>query len=170
MSTATLAPVARIDFEQATCSRCGGSGRMPFAAYGGVCFGCNGKGQKLTAKGRAAYRKLETWAETNLYVPASSVEVGQRVHIGGRSVKVTARTTRLGQGNGRSMSGTPGTETYAETWRYGETTIESATVVYSVAAHEPVRLGWTRETLTAAAPVLARMSGATITYADAQAA
>lgn len=27
------------------CTRCGGSGRMPYSVKGGICFKCNGKGK-----------------------------------------------------------------------------------------------------------------------------
>jgi hypothetical protein len=45
--------------ETKTCSRCGGSGKMPFAVYGGVCFKCNGAGNFYTKRGRAAHAFLE---------------------------------------------------------------------------------------------------------------
>lgn len=165
----TAQTVSKIVFDMADCGRCGGTGSMPFAAYGGVCFGCNGKGRKLTARGRAAHRKLEAWAEQNLIVAASAVEVGDRVHVMGKSVKVTARTTKLGAGRVSSRTVIDG-EAVDTTVQLGETTIESATCGYTVAAHAPVRRGWTRETLTLAAPVVARMSGATIVYADVETA
>jgi hypothetical protein len=50
----------KLHFETTTCSRCGGTGTMPFSVYGGVCFKCNGSAVTLTAAGRSA-RKL--WDE-----------------------------------------------------------------------------------------------------------
>jgi hypothetical protein len=46
-------------FETRTCSRCGGSGKMPFAVYGGICFKCNGAGKFYTKRGRAAHDFLQ---------------------------------------------------------------------------------------------------------------
>lgn len=46
--------VQSISWETTTCDRCGGTGYMPFAAYGGVCFKCNKHGVVLTPAGRAA--------------------------------------------------------------------------------------------------------------------
>lgn len=40
--------------EAVTCSRCGGSGRMPFSVCNGWCFKCHGAGYALTTRGRAA--------------------------------------------------------------------------------------------------------------------
>jgi len=47
-------------FEHVCCSRCGGSGRMPFAVYNGVCFKCDGNGSVLTKRGRAAQAYLNS--------------------------------------------------------------------------------------------------------------
>jgi hypothetical protein len=47
-------------FENVRCSRCGGSGRMPYAVYNGVCFKCEGKGAVLTKRGRAAQTYLDS--------------------------------------------------------------------------------------------------------------
>jgi DnaJ-class molecular chaperone len=46
-----------IKFETTTCDRCGGSGYMPYAAYGGVCFKCNKAGVVYTRAGRAVRLK-----------------------------------------------------------------------------------------------------------------
>ena len=45
-------------FESNGCSRCGGSGKMPYSVYNGVCFKCNGKGEVLTKRGRVAQEFL----------------------------------------------------------------------------------------------------------------
>lgn len=36
---------AGADYERTTCSRCGGTGRMPYTAYEGRCFKCNQSGK-----------------------------------------------------------------------------------------------------------------------------
>jgi len=46
--------VQTISWETDVCDRCGGTGYMPYAAYGGVCFKCNKAGKVLTPAGRAA--------------------------------------------------------------------------------------------------------------------
>lgn len=46
-------------FDHKPCTRCGGSGRYSFnMMHGSVCYGCGGKGQVLTKKGRAAQNFL----------------------------------------------------------------------------------------------------------------
>ncbi len=41
--------------EHRSCGRCAGSGRFgPTCVYSGICFSCNGKGNVLTKRGRAA--------------------------------------------------------------------------------------------------------------------
>jgi hypothetical protein len=63
-----------IKFETKTCGRCNGKGRINAYSmvYGGVCFGCNGGGSKLTRKGAVA-RKAYDAAMT---IEASELEVG----------------------------------------------------------------------------------------------
>lgn len=67
-------------FETETCFRCGGTGHMPFAAYGGKCFKCHGHGKTMTAAGRSA-RKLydELTAAACTTKQAWEVEVGETV-------------------------------------------------------------------------------------------
>jgi len=66
-----------ISFEKNTCGRCNGVGRINAYShvYGGVCFGCNGVGTKLTRKGAAA-RKAYDAAMT---IEASELKVGMIV-------------------------------------------------------------------------------------------
>lgn len=69
-----------LKFESCDCSRCGGSGRMPFSAYGGVCFKCNGAGQVLTPAGRSARKLYDTLLSAACTTKqAWEVEVGERV-------------------------------------------------------------------------------------------
>src|SRR5262249_43253253 len=43
-------------FETEPCGRCGGSGHYSFnQIHGSMCYGCKGKGKKLTKAGQAAY-------------------------------------------------------------------------------------------------------------------
>jgi hypothetical protein len=61
--------------ETVICSRCGGSGRMPFSAYGGICFKCGGAGSCDTKRGAAArafYRSL-------VRTPVEGLRAGDRI-------------------------------------------------------------------------------------------
>lgn len=60
-------------FENEPCSRCGGSGQYSFNSVDGSrCYGCNGAGNKLTKRGRAAQEYLNDLRK----VPAEEVKVG----------------------------------------------------------------------------------------------
>jgi hypothetical protein len=63
--------------ERETCSRCGGTGRMPFAVYGGICFKCGGQGFALTKRGAEAERYLRELRS----VPAQNLKVGQLIRV-----------------------------------------------------------------------------------------
>jgi hypothetical protein len=166
--TATTAPaVQTIRYETATCTRCGGSGQMPFAAYGGRCFKCNGNGETMTAAGRRARAKVEAYAAEHLMVPASAVRPGDKI-VGndGKTRTVVEVETTLGQGNGRSKVGVEGTESFVETWTYGSTTIHTGRNSYGGAAHRAVRVAWTQDHLAAAAQLVAHLKGAIVTYKE----
>ncbi len=80
MSTQTAEKIADI-IETATCSRCGGSGRMPYSVHNGVCFKCGGRGvcdTKRGASARAFYRSL-------VRTPATAIQPGERVYMDGVS-------------------------------------------------------------------------------------
>lgn len=69
-----------IKFQTDDCSRCGGTGRMPYSAYGGVCFKCNGHGKTMTAAGRAARKTfLATRAAACSRKRADEVVPGDRI-------------------------------------------------------------------------------------------
>lgn len=63
--------------ERDTCSRCGGTGRMPFAVYGGVCFKCGGRGYVFTKRGVEAERYLREIRS----LPARDLKVGQSIRV-----------------------------------------------------------------------------------------
>lgn len=73
-----------IYFETQTCSRCGGTGRMPYSAYGGVCFKCNGQTKTFTRAGLAA-RKAFFAARAAACETASvtGLTAGQKVSFDG---------------------------------------------------------------------------------------
>jgi hypothetical protein len=74
-TTAAPAQVEARTLETVVCTRCGGSGRMPFAVYGGKCFKCDGAGKVYTAKGRAAANYLNALRSRK----ASEITVGMLV-------------------------------------------------------------------------------------------
>lgn len=92
MTTITQTRITRISYETSECSRCGGSGQMPFAAYGGICLKCKGSGRMFTSKGAAALRKAEAWKAEHTSVLVSDLTLGDRIYVTnmrGRRVAVT---------------------------------------------------------------------------------
>lgn len=68
------------------CGRCGGTGHMPFSAYGGVCFRCNGDGREWVAllkQPRGVKATVETYNEA---------KVGDIIKHGGTFYRVTSFT------------------------------------------------------------------------------
>jgi len=63
--------------ERETCSRCGGTGRMPFSVYNGLCFKCHGVGFALTKRGVAAENYLRALRSQ----PARELKVGQSIRV-----------------------------------------------------------------------------------------
>lgn len=154
----------KIVFEMQDCSRCGGSGKMPFALYGGQCFKCLGTGQTMTAKGRRAYKRLlEVQAEV-CTVAASQLKPGDRIiNSDRRTVTVVEVKVKLGKGNGGGSKGVKGSDSYMEYVNFGETVIRTKSGVGSAGpAHRAVTKAWTTETLTIAAEALKNFKGATI--------
>lgn len=91
---------SQLHFESSTCARCGGSGYMPFSAYGGVCFKCNGGGLVLTPAGKSA-RKLfdELIAAATDRKPAWDVAIGERIAVlPGKFARVLDKTFTSGSG------------------------------------------------------------------------
>jgi hypothetical protein len=66
MKTQNTPTQRKLLFENTTCSRCGGAGRLPYSVYGGVCFKCHGRGATLTKRGRAAQEWLNAQREKPL--------------------------------------------------------------------------------------------------------
>lgn len=75
MTTATSPTQRKLLFENTTCSRCGGGGRMPYSVHNGVCFKCHGRGAVLTKRGRAAQEWLNWQREKSLeqFVPGDLI-------------------------------------------------------------------------------------------------
>jgi hypothetical protein len=103
-------------FESNVCGRCGGTGHYSYnTIHGSRCFGCGGRGRKLTKRGLAAqnfYNDLMTKVATEVevgdkflfaagpmnsasWVTADEVKVeGERVHLSGAN----DRGERFGMG------------------------------------------------------------------------
>jgi len=62
-------------FESVRCSRCGGTGRMPFSVMNGICFKCGGNGFVLTKRGRAAQNFLNAMRQ----LPAEEFKPGDLI-------------------------------------------------------------------------------------------
>lgn len=104
-------------FESTTCGRCGGTGHLPFAVYGGKCFACHGSKTILTRTGKAARRKWDAWREANLTIKVEDLEAGMRAkpadyHVGftamilfRRSLLVLSVTHGLPSGASRILDG-----------------------------------------------------------------
>lgn len=69
---------ARLLFESAPCGRCGGSGSYSWnAMHGSVCFGCGGRGERLTKRGAAAQEFFTASASK----PADQFKVGDLIRL-----------------------------------------------------------------------------------------
>lgn len=66
----------KLTFASETCTRCGGTGRMPFAVRGGKCFKCHGKGTTLTRAGAAAAAKWSALRDQRTLVPLDTIQPG----------------------------------------------------------------------------------------------
>lgn len=64
-------------FENAPCSRCGGSGKFSWCQqYGDTCFKCHGEGATLTKRGRAA----QIFLAGLRCRPANTIRIGDVIH------------------------------------------------------------------------------------------
>lgn len=156
--------VVKLTFDRETCDRCGGTGRMPFAAYGGVCLKCHGKGSSLTRRGRAASDRMVEWQNANLNVRVDQLEVGDSVRmtsLGGKSY--TAKVVEVVPSDVTMTTKRDDVETVHPLYRI---TFDRGP---GLTAPAETRLGrtWTRETLTRCyLEVLSRMSGVVPTWSD----
>jgi hypothetical protein len=86
-----------ISYEYETCSRCGGTGRMPFEAYGGQCLKCHGQGRHLTSAAKRVRDIVTATLSERLRISVAELSDGMLVRIGdvrqprARVVSVTPR-------------------------------------------------------------------------------
>lgn len=98
--------MANLLFEHTECTRCGGSGKMPYSVEGGRCFKCGGVGATLTKRGRAAQDYL---TEMNEIDPAD-VKIGDKIWFklwfpGDRIIESPIEVDEIDCGNGATRYG-----------------------------------------------------------------
>jgi hypothetical protein len=93
MNTQTKSAQRKLLFENTTCTRCGGGGRMPFSVYGGVCFKCYGRGATLTKRGRAA----QNWLQDQRVKPLEDFQAGDWILAEGFSAGSYSMPSRWAQ-------------------------------------------------------------------------
>jgi DnaJ-class molecular chaperone len=94
MSTTTTNVKTAIKYETVTCDRCGGSGRMPYAAYNGVCFKCHGIGGVYTRPGKKAKAACDAMFASLCNVAVKNLKPGMRIRhtdATGKSVSAVKR-------------------------------------------------------------------------------
>jgi hypothetical protein len=77
-------------FEKETCGRCGGCGQYSYNQMdGSTCYGCGGKGERLTKRGAVA----SAFYVQSCEIEASAVQVGDLIKFDGfgRARKLTIR-------------------------------------------------------------------------------
>lgn len=139
-NTDTATTATKIVFDTETCTRCGGTGDYPSAAWQGMCLKCKRAGVVYTPTAKRARAAMDAWAEQNLSTTYGQLVVGDKF-MDGRKVRevVSIEDDRLNPG------------------RIAVTT-KAMTIIT-----EPqfgVRRAWTRETLQEMAQaVLSRRKG-----------
>lgn len=138
----------RITFETETCSRCGGSGEYPSAAWQGMCLGCNRTGRRMTRRGKAAKRRYDELIEA-MSKPVTDVEVGDRVQFASSPKWYTVSSSKpYFPQEGAQMSGD-----WWELQTNGQGLIAQTTSLVKV---------WDAEVFDNALRVVGRMKGATV--------
>lgn len=142
-----------IKFQTDNCSRCGGSGRMPYAAYGGVCFKCNGHGQTLTRAGQAARKTfMETRDQNSPRKKVSELEPGDKFMAYDRKF----RTVVSIKDTGHTMSSTTGSGATAVTTTHAQFTVETQRMSIGMSGDQEVMLFSQEAQRTAIQKVLKR--------------
>ncbi|MFD7835674.1 DUF6011 domain-containing protein [Streptomyces sp. NPDC059761] len=86
-ATTAAAPMS-INFETTECGRCGGTGfHGPAIVHNGVCFSCSGGKYRLTRRGANARQAYDALRNERLTVPATDLQVGDRVLSPAHSVR-----------------------------------------------------------------------------------
>lgn len=139
----------KYEIEKQPCSRCGGSGRMPYAVYGGKCFKCHGAGKTYTRNGKAVANKFAALRHERPYaVPACELQAGDIIWVGSitlggdpfettarvDSVDPTLRQTGMHSSNGGPMVPTMHMEYVA-------------TIRWKNSPHETIHFNTSRETI-----------------------
>lgn len=151
----------KIIYDTVECYRCEGNGRLNAYAHvhGGVCFKCNGTGSTLTPKGRAAKKRVDEVQKRVCMKAASEVKPGDRVYLSGKFTTVVEVKTTLGRGGVTGNDPESGETLWMQ---LGNTRLTGKKGSLCVAAHAPVTMGWTPETMAVAAKAVVKMSGAKV--------
>lgn len=140
-------------FEMTTCTRCGGTGQMPFAVAGGACFKCHRKGEVMTPKGRAAHKRINEWAANNLMVEVGDLAPGDRIMASNRALggpRVVAQVLSI-EPAGSEVDGEETVSVH----------VSKGVGMIAPRSHK-VQRAWTNDTIRAAYATVSRMSGVTL--------
>lgn len=84
-------PAKKLLLESTTCGRCGGSGKFSFnLMHGSRCYGCAGRGEVLTKRGKAA----QAWLIEQRLIPAEDFKPGDLILSEGFSAGSYSEPTR----------------------------------------------------------------------------
>ena len=94
---------ATLKYDKETCGRCGGVGRYSYCLmYGDRCFGCAGKGTRITKAGAKAAAAIKAFMEANFSVAVEDLKPGDRIKVDGKLWVVGEVKT---EGGGRYSAG-----------------------------------------------------------------
>lgn len=156
-TTTTPAPATsspKIIWDRETCGRCCGTGQMPYAVMGGVCFSCAGKGERLTRTAVAAREAYIAATQERRRIAAADVKVGDRVALSvtDRAARVTKITYR------ERATGTPNAEGVT-IWEDGWYLHTSGTTTLGVSRSSRLYRALTHDDVLAGVAAIARRKG-----------
>jgi len=123
-------------FENVPCGRCGGSGRYSYnQMHGDRCYGCGGKGVKLTKRGRAAQDYLNALRS----VRADEIKVGDLVLCEVLSSASFSRVDSIDIGNAKEQG------VYSGDGQYQQVKIVTKKLISYLSPSSSVRKGFTGE-------------------------
>ena len=97
--------MAKLVYEQTTCTRCGGSGSYSYCqTYGTRCVKCAGSGKAATKRGAKAAVAVKAFMAEQFSVPVETLVAGDRIKYDGKVVTIAA-ITRDGGRSGHSVNG-----------------------------------------------------------------
>lgn len=162
---APVAIIKSIKWERVTCDRCGGTGTMPFSAWGGVCLKCMGPGTVLTRAGKAARDKYTAYLVANHSKMMIDLQPGDVVRDNNGKRRTVVSVDPIIRKGGQLTTGIPGTES--------EVTMTNLHIIvnyknesHHTGAYSTIIVPPEGEALQAAMRHVANMKGAIIEYAN----